>query len=268
MPELPEVETIKNQLLKKVNSKYIKEIKVIDYQKNIKGNKNHLLAKITHIQRRAKQIIFNLSNSYSFVVHLKMTGQLIYHSKLPSEIKKTTHVIFYFKDNTFLLFNDFRKFGFIKIFKTKELEKYFQYQNLGPEPLPLNFSKFKQIFQKRPRSKIKPLLLDQKVIAGLGNIYAQEACFKAGILPTRLISSLDDLELKKLLLAIKSILKSAIKHQGTSFDVSYRTVEGKPGGYGPYVKVYHRKECPKCKRKLKVIRQNSRSTFYCSKCQK
>ncbi|MBR9683849.1 bifunctional DNA-formamidopyrimidine glycosylase/DNA-(apurinic or apyrimidinic site) lyase [Candidatus Woesearchaeota archaeon] len=266
MPELPEVETIKNQLSKKITNKTITEIKVRDYQRNFRGNKQNLLAKITHIDRRAKQLIFTLDNGFSFVIHLKMTGQLIFHHRLPSEIKKSTHVIFTFQDHTVLFFNDWRKFGFVKVIPTKDLAEHFQ--KTGPEPLTLPLSKFKKILRKRPRSKIKPLLLEQSVIAGIGNIYAQEACYKAHILPTRTIASLTDLELKNLLSAIKTILNSAIKHQGTSFDTSYRTAENKPGGYEPYVKVYHRKNCPKCQSKLKIIKQNGRSTYYCEKCQK
>ena len=110
--------------------------------------------------------------------------------------------------------------------------------------------------------------MDQSVIAGIGNIYSQEACFKAGILPMRTIGSLEEMEIKKLYQALNSILKSAIQHQGTSFDLTYRTIEDKPGGYDRYLKVYHQDKCSKCGSKLEVIKLNSRSTYYCPKCQK
>ncbi len=268
MPELPEVETIKVQLSKKVKRKTIVRVKVRDYSKRVRGNKKNFLAKIKSVQRRAKLIIFNLSNDYSFIVHLKMTGQLVYYRRPPKELKKATHVIFYFSEGSQLFFNDFRKFGFVKIMKTNKVERYFKEKKIGPEALEVSFNHFKKILGRKKRSKIKPVLLDQKVIAGLGNIYAQEACFKAKILPTRMISNLDNLELKRLYFAIQTILKAAIKYQGTSFDTSYRTVENQPGSYEPYVKVYHRKNCPKCKSKLKIIKQNSRSTYYCEKCQR
>jgi len=266
MPELPEVETIKNQLLKKIKGQTIIEVQVKDYQKNFQGNPQHLQAKINGIWRRAKQLIFTLNNGYSFVIHLKMTGQLIYYTTLPSKIPPSTHIIFTFSNHYYLFFNDWRKFGFLKIIKTTDLDK--QFHHLGPEPLSLSFKEFRTILQKRPRSKIKPFLLDQQIIVGLGNIYAQEACFKARILPTRQISTLTDSELKRLHHAIQTILKAAIQHQGTSFDTSYRTPENKPGGYEPYIKVYHRKNCPNCSSKLKILKQNGRSTYYCEHCQK
>lgn len=207
MPELPEVETIKKQLLTKVKNKIITDANIIDYARNVKGDPKKFLAKIIDIQRRAKLIIFNLSNGFSFIVHLKLTGQLICYQKFPSEIKKATHLIFTFHDNTCLFFNDFRKFGFVKIMKTDEVEEYFEKQKLGPEPLTIPFPKFKKLLQKKPRSKIKPVLLDQKFIAGLGNIYAQEACFQAGIMPTRTIATFNEKETKKLYQAIQKILK-------------------------------------------------------------
>ena len=266
MPELPEVETITNQLSKKVKGKIISKIEVRDYNKRFQGKRKLVLSKIIEIERRAKQIIFDLANHNSFIIHLKMSGQLVYHSKLPAEIKKATHVIFTFSDGTYLFFNDFRKFGFVKVMKTGQVDDYFK--NYGPDSLKVNLPDFKKVLWKKRRSKLKPTLLDQKVLTGLGNIYAQEACFKANVLPDRMIGSLTDSELKKLHSGIKQILKAAIKHQGTSFDASYRTVENKPGNYKKYIKVYHQKECFKCKRKLKSEKLGGRSTYYCEKCQK
>jgi formamidopyrimidine-DNA glycosylase len=148
MPELPEVETIKNQLSKKIKNKTIKNIKITDYKKNFHGRPGNILVKITNIQRRAKQLIFTLSNNFSFIIHLKLTGQLIYHKTLPQEIRKSTKVIFTFTDNSVLLFNDFRKFGFIKIIKTNEVEKYLSKNSTMPSNLSLNLP-----------SNIKALLL-------------------------------------------------------------------------------------------------------------
>jgi len=266
MPELPEVETIANQLLKKIKNNIISKVEVRDYSKRFQGKKQTILAKIENIERRAKQIVFSLKNDYSFVIHLKMTGQLIYHQKFPAEIKKATHVIFTFSNGSHLFFNDFRKFGFVKIMKTKNLDTYFEM--FGPDSLKVSFSNFKKVLEKKKRSRLKPTLLNQQVLSGLGNIYAQEACFKAGILPNRIIGSLSNLELKKLHSAIQIILRSAIKHQGTSFDTTYRTIEDKPGGYRPYVKVYHQKNCSKCKSKLNSNKLGGRSTYYCEKCQR
>tara|TARA_Y100000310_G_C20589880_1_gene767420 strand:+ start:59 stop:859 length:801 start_codon:yes stop_codon:yes gene_type:complete len=266
MPELPEVETIKNQLVKKIKSKTISKVVIRDYKNRFIGRKQKVFARIKNIERRAKQIIFNLANGYSFIIHLKMTGQLIYHRKLPAEIKKATHVIFSFSDGSSLFFNDFRKFGFVKVMKTEKVEGYFR--DFGPDSLKVGFPEFRKVLEKKKRSKLKPTLLDQTVLAGLGNIYAQEACFKAGVLPDRVIGSLTDSELKKLHSAIQTILRLAIKHQGTSFDTSYRTVEDQPGGFKHYINVYHQKDCSRCKSKLKSEKLGGRSTYYCKKCQK
>ena len=266
MPELPEVETITNQLNRMIKGKKIVDVKVIDYPNRFQGGRKLVLDKIIEIERKAKHIVFDLANKHSFIIHLKMSGQLIFHKKLPGEIKKATHVIFFFSDGSCLFFNDFRKFGFVKVMKTGTVDKYFE--KYGPDSLQMSFSEFRRVLEKKKRSKLKPTLLDQKVLTGLGNIYAQEACYIAGVLPDRVIGSLDLRELKKLYSAIKNVLKAAIKHQGTSFDTSYRTMEDKPGGYRKYIKVYHQKECLKCKSKLISEKLGGRSTYYCIKCQK
>lgn len=151
--------------------------------------------------------------------------------------------------------------------KTDELETYLKKQNFGPEPLTLSFPKFRQLLQKKPKAKLKPLLMDQTFIAGLGNIYAQEACFRAKISPLRTISSLTPSETRLLYQAIQSLLKSALQHQGTSFDTTYVTTTGQPGYFDSYLKVYHQKNCPRCQTRLKIIKLNGRSTYYCGKCQ-
>src|SRR3989339_621537 len=238
MPELPEVETIKNQLLFKIKNKIISRIKVIDYHKNVQGNIKQILAQITDVKRRAKFLIFFLSNGYSFLIHLKMTGQLIYLPKFPDKLKKETHLVFSFSDGSTMLFNDFRKFGIVKIGKTEDLAEFLK--KFGPEPLEIKFVQFKSLLLAKSKSKLKPTLLDQKVISGIGNIYAQEACFLSGIQPTRRISTLTDLELKKLYNSIQQVLKAAIKHQGTSFDTIYVTPDGQKGNFDTYLKVYHR----------------------------
>lgn len=267
MPELPEVETIKNQLLRKVKTKTIDEVKVIDYQKNIHGERKKLLSKIIEIKRRAKLLIFELANGYSFLIHLKLTGQLIYYPQT-QESSPFTKMVFNFSDGSQLFFNDFRKFGFVKVMETSKVEDYLKKEGYGPEPLTLTLAQFKGLLNKKPKLKIKPLLMDQTFMAGMGNIYAQEGCFAAGILPTRIISSLREEEIKKLFQAIQEILTSAISHQGTSFDTTYVTPENKPGGFDSYLKVYHQSSCAKCKSKLKIIKMEGRSTYYCEKCQK
>lgn len=272
MPELPEVETIKSQLTKKIKAKTIKKVKVKlakmvrgasvkDFEKKVVG------AKIKDIRRRAKLLIIELFNDYSLVIHLKLTGQLIFNQ----EPEKHTHIVYYFTDGSMLLHNDMRQFGYVKLAKTSELSKLFQKEKFGPEPLDKSFTleKFKTILKEKRRAKIKPLLMNQTFIAGIGNVYAQEACFKAKIKPTRTAGSLTDKEIKDLYEGLKKILRESIKHKGSSIDL-YVDVEGKQGGYAPFLKVYRREgqKCFRCDEKIKFIRLNGRGTCFCPKCQK
>jgi len=277
MPELPEVETIRNQLETKIIGKKIKTIdirlaKIIvgsspkKFSQVVKGSR------IKSIDRRAKILIINLFNNYSLAIHLKLSGQIIYQPEIFNlKSNKHTHLIYYFTDGSVLLHNDVRQFGWVKLFKTSELEKYFQKEKFGPEPLNETFTS--EIFQKlllaKPRQKIKPLLMDQKFIAGIGNIYAQEACFCAKILPTRIVKSLKKYEIKDLYSCLIKILKKAIVCHGSSID-DYLDARGEKGSYACYLKVYDRlgKKCYRCSGIIKKIVLAGRGTYFCSKCQK
>jgi len=276
MPELPEIETIKNELRRVIVGKTIadfwcdskKQINypVEKYKKIIKGKK------ILEIQRRAKNLIIQLSAKYNLLAHLKLTGQLIY-LKNQKELKKWkyTHIIFYFTDKSFLIFNDVRKFGYIKIYSDQDLAKEIEKIHLGTEPLAKEFTyqKFKELLAKRPNNKIKLFLMDQSLISGIGNIYANEILFAAKILPTRLVKILKEDEIKKIFVEIKNILIDAIKHKGSSVD-DYLDAKGKKGGYDKLLKVYGKKgkPCPRCGRIIKRISLGQRGTFFCPKCQK
>ncbi len=278
MPELPEVETIKNQLKVKIKSKTIKKIEVklskmvrdtsvVFFKKMVVG------IKIKNIERRAKLLIIHLNNGYSLVIHLKLSGQLVYYPSLEQKKEKHTHLIYYFSDNSCLCHNDLRQFGYVKLIKTTDLEKFFQQQGLGPEPLDKSFTlkKFKELLNKRPNSKIKPLLINQSFIAGIGNIYAQEACWGAQILPIRLVKSLTEKEIKKLHHCLIKILKLAIKSKGTTAaDAHYIDAQGREGSYKSKLKVYQRqnKKCFRCSQKIKRIKLGGRGTSYCPGCQK
>ena len=294
MPELPEVETIRRQLLKEAVGKKIKEVEVKmpklvyfdgrksdvkNFKKNLEG------AKIERANRRAKILIITLSSEYSLLVHLKLTGQLIYRAKNgatkrgghpwpPAAIdvpNKWTHIIFYFIDGAKLYFNDLRQFGYMKLVPTGEVEEQKEIKNLGPEPLEKNFTiaLFYQMLKKRAKAKIKPLLLDQNFISGIGNIYADESLFYAKIQPTRPAGELSEEEVKNLHQGIKTILKKSIASGGTSVD-TYVTLSGKKGGYEKYLKVYGRKgkKCFRCGGIIKRIRLGSRSAHFCPQCQK
>ena len=241
MPELPEVETIKRQLAKKIIGKKL-------------GSK-----KITNVRRRAKILIIDFNGGSSLIFHLKMTGQLIFNGKP----LKHTRKIFKFSDGSQLIFNDVRKFGWWKRIKdTKELEKQF-----GPEALGIDFKTFKALLKKRPNSKIKPLLMDQKFVAGIGNIYSDEILFAAKVNPLRQAKTLTDREVQSIFKNIEKILKAAIKHQGSSIE-HYLDAYGKKGDYVKYHKVYHKKNCSKCGTKIKKIKISGRSAHFCPKCQK
>lgn len=274
MPELPEVVTIKNQLSRKIIGKVIRKVDVkVPKMVNLSVSKFKCTLKgrkIINIERKAKALIFKLDKG-NLLVHMKMTGQLVFLKNKKNLSKwKYTHIIFYFKDRSLLLFNDLRKFGYIKYFEDKELGKEIEKMKLGIEPLSkeFTFKKFKELLKIKPKSKIKLFLMDNKMIVGIGNIYANEILFRAGIRPTRLVKSLKETEIKKLYKAIIVILKKAIKHKGSSVD-QYLDALGQAGTFGKLHKVYGKKgqKCPRCNGKIIRISLGQRGTFYCPKCQ-
>lgn len=287
MPELPEVETIRNDLKRKVLNKKIKKVDLRS-RKIVKSSvKDFILVleknSFKDIERKGKLLVFILAKKNKYLtIHLRMTGQLIYqdnrkviaggHSddnniiNLPN---KHTHIIFHFSDRSQLFFNDLRRFGVIKIVDKKELQNIFD--NFGVEPLEKNFSlKIFQNIIKNKKGNIKAFLLDQKYIAGIGNIYADEILFEAKILPSRKIDSLKNEEVKKLFRAIKKILKKAISYRGTTFN-DYVDASGKKGNFLRLLKVYGKEEekCQRCKKGIiKKVKIAGRGTRYCNKCQK
>jgi len=269
MPELPEVETIRRQLARAVVGKKITGVKILS-AKTVRGSagdfvKKIIGAKIKSIGRRAKLLLLNLFNGLTIITHLKLTGQYL----LDEEPNKYTRVIFYFGKKK-LLFNDLRRFGYLKLARTADLPKFLAGE-YGPEPLSADFilKKFSEILKRRPKMKIKQLLMEQKLIAGIGNIYAQEACFMARVKPTRPAKSLKKEEIKKLFQAIKKVLAEAIKYGGSSSE-NYLNLYGKEGNFVPRLKVYGRgkQKCRRCGSILKIIKLSGRGTVYCEICQK
>lgn len=271
MPELPEVETIKRQLNRRIKGKKIKAVEVRlrkfvkyplkEFKQIVEG------AVITNVSRRAKLLIIELSNGYCLITHLKLTGQLI----LDGQPSKHTHLIYYFTDNSQLIHNDLRQFGFVKIVPKKELTDFLKKEKFGPEPLSkkFTFNLFKQILEKRKGAKIKPLLMDQSFVAGIGNLYADEILFLAKVLPTRKAKTLKPVEIKGIYQGIKKILPLAIKKHGSS-NRDYVDAAGKKGNYASFQKVYQRENqaCFKCKTKIERIKMGSRSAHFCPQCQK
>lgn len=287
MPELPEVETIRRELSQKIKGKTIKEVEVkvskmvnlpvAEFVKKVKKTK------IKNIFRRAKVLIIDLYGPYFLLIHLKLTGQLVFVPKKGQIVSgghpiknlgqlpnKFSHIIFTFTDGSKLFFNDIRKFGWIKLV---EDSIYLLVRNeFGLEPLAKDFDyeRFKAALTHFSNRKVKQVLMDQALIAGIGNIYADESCFCAGIKPTRIVKTLKEEEMRKLHRCIPSVLKFAISKKGTSADNYVRT-DGSQGGMVPYLKVYGRGG-QKCKRKgctgiIKKIKLNGRGTHFCPKCQ-
>ncbi|MDP1854376.1 MAG: DNA-formamidopyrimidine glycosylase [Candidatus Omnitrophota bacterium] len=266
MPELPEVEIIKRELEKVAlgkkitgvtvhNPKVIREPSPDKFKKELSG------LTIKNILRRAKLLILELSNGKSLAIHLKMTGQLVYPGS-----GQSTRVSFHLSDGKNLDFNDQRLFAELRLIDDWRALKFVQ--GLGPEPFDITARQFKEMLSAK-KTKIKPLIMDQTFISGIGNIYAAEALFRAKIHPERAANSLSDKEKALLFKEIKDTLKEAIKHKGSSVD-QYVQVSGQPGGYVKFHKVYGRegKPCLVCKALVKRIALGGRGTYFCPKCQK
>lgn len=279
MPELPEVETISRQLNQLLAGKKIKQATVTlpkivkaplaDFQRALAGGR------IRKIGRRAKLLIFEMDNGWTLMAHLKMTGQMIYqktaNSQQPAAKNKHTHAIFVFTDGSRLLFNDLRQFGYLKLVKTAELASYFIKEGFGPEPLEKDFTvaDFEALLLKRPNARIKQFLMDPKIIAGIGNIYADEILFFAKVHPLRRARTLKKEEIKKIFEGIKKILKLAIKFKGTSAN-DYVDAFGRKGGFAQKLLVYGKEgeKCVKCKGKIARLKIGGRSAHFCPACQR
>lgn len=345
MPELPEVETVKSGLARLLPGKTIVKVKY-DWQKsfpNARGDVNEFLigAKIERVRRRAKVIIIDLDSNYSLLIHLKMTGQLVFvdlnamgkdiddvqergenrsklyerysaggsesltqHSAMrdnrgagsastqdepllvpggrfgaghPSDSligdlpDRTTRVIFDFHDGSKLFFNDLRKFGWARLLPTPEIPYIDFFKKLGPEPLADDFTpkEFRERLMKRKNSSVKAALIDQTVIAGVGNIYADESLWMSKIHPQTTLNMLSINKLNTLFKELRSILRFAIESGGSS-DRNYVNAEGKKGSYLGFANAYKREgqPCNRCGTEMKKIKVAGRGTRYCPRCQK
>lgn len=289
MPELPEVETIKINLEPKIIGKTISNIIILS-PKNFIGDKNKVIgAKIISLHRYGKILVFKLTkpvnsltkkqNNYLYLnIHFKLSGQMLFAEKINKAVFKnkipftkgnkmpanTTRVIIKFKDESGLFFNDLRKFGWIKISEKPLAPK-------GVDVLSKKFTlKLINSLTRKTRKPIKLLLMDQDLITGIGNIYANDSLFLAKIHPLRPANLLTEKEVKKLFLAIINEIKKGIIDQGSSgADEAFILPDGSKGKHQRNFLVYQRenKPCLKCKTKIKRIKQNSRSSFFCPKCQ-
>lgn len=287
MPELPEVETVKRGLLKLIIGLKLTSVRSNNLKSfpNSKIDVDNFLigATVIDVRRRAKVLLIDLSTNYTLVTHLKMTGQMVFiksgirfgagHpsdsliSKLPD---KSTRVTFSFDDGSHLYFNDQRKFGWVKLIPTPEVPNIDFMKRVGPEPLEPDFTveQFIIRFKKRLGTSIKAAILDQSVIAGVGNIYADESLWGANIHPERRVSSLSDIELEKLYKEVRFVMNLSIE-KGGSTNRNYVNAEGKKGSYMDFARVFRREglECPSCGTQIIKIRVAGRGTHICPKCQ-
>lgn len=264
MPELPEVETVRQDILPFVKGRTIRDIDIISPRNILKRTsplrfKKELVGeKIVDVERRAKYLLFRLASGRYFTIHLGMTGRLLF---APDDYVK---VIFHLSGRRVLYYSDARRFGKIQLYKG------FPDLRLGPEPLGREFTpqRFGEMLSRR-KAAIKLVLLDQKFLAGLGNIYTTEALFRAGVHPQRAANSLKDSEIKKLHREIQKVLLEALGYRGTS-ESWFVNAKRKKGGFQFKLRVYGREgePCFKCKTPIKRIEMGQRGTYFCPRCQK
>jgi formamidopyrimidine-DNA glycosylase len=289
MPELPEVETTVKGLSTKVLNRTFVDV-WSDWEKTVKKPKDFALfkkelkgKKIIRVWRRAKNVIFELSQGYSLLIHMKMTGHLMVarwkreqetwipekRGALDEKINTFLHIIFFLDNGDMIAMSDLRKFAKVELYKTEELLQSEELLGLGPEPLEksFTFAKFKECL-KNKRGKIKQVLMIPQVISGIGNIYSNEALWWAKIHPEKSPSALTEKELKALYTAIKKVLTAGLKLGGESF-ADYRNVDGKKGHFYKERRIYKREKepCARCGTIIKRIQFGGRSAFFCPKCQ-
>ena len=286
MPELPEVETVRRGL----NNLIIGKVVATETHDTAKGFPNPPAdvraflsgATITAVRRRAKVLMIDLSTGYSLVIHLKMTGQLVYvgetrfgaghpnDSLVNTLPDKSTRVTLMFTDGSALYFNDQRKFGWMRLMPTVEIPNIDFIQKVGPEPLSDEFTAeiFMQRMQRRKKTSIKAALLDQSVLAGVGNIYADESLWGAKIHPSRQVQSITDAEFTALYTDLREVMNLAIEKGGSS-NHTYINAEGKKGSYMDFARAFRREgqPCPRCGATIEKLRVAGRGTHICPVCQ-
>lgn len=310
MPELPEVETIRRGLDELIRGRKMKSIETIDSPRSFPNapvdvEQFAIGAEISAVKRRAKVLMLELDSQYTFVIHLKMTGQMVFigpslegggtasdsfrskserlapperfgaghptDSLVGSLPDRSTRVVFEFTDGSHLYFNDQRKFGWVKLYPSVEVPNIDFFKKVGPEPFDPSFTD--QVFVTRVRRRngttIKAAILDQTVLAGVGNIYADESLWAAKIHPAERVRDVDDQRLKLLFAEIKDVLALSIE-KGGSTDRNYVNAEGKKGSYIDFARVFRREGLP-CQRHedvlIEKIRVAGRGTHICPVCQ-
>lgn len=289
MPELPEVETIKLGLQKYLVGHTIEDVEV-RLPRILSGDVKDIIgAKFVAIKRYGKGLVLELDNGYCLAIHIKLTGQIVYRDKDVSKYhsiskakigelpNKFTHLIFHLDHNALLYYNDQRQFGWVKILKTTDIKTLPFFKELGPEPpvakamegqALLTEEMFKKILSSSKMS-IKPLLIDQKKIGGIGNIYSNDSLFLAKIDPRRPANSLTPEEIKRLFHTIETVMKKGLETGGAS-ELTFVNALGEEGNYQKHFQIYGKegKPCVVCGTTIKKFFLGGRGTYMCTKCQK
>jgi formamidopyrimidine-DNA glycosylase len=273
MPELPEVETITNNL-KEANINNLEIINFFRSEKKLRfvnecGFELIIGKKISKIYRKARYILIEIENNLILMIHLGMTGKLNISNHFL--LQKHDHFAINLSNNSWLIYNDARRFGGVDLFYKNTINQHKIISNLGPEPLSKEFNAEyleKKIANKKS-ANIKSVIMDNQIVVGVGNIYANESLFLAKILPTTNIRSISTTKIKTLVSAIKTIIAKAINEKGSSIN-TYVNLEGNLGNFQNCFQIYGRKNlaCFDCKSQINKLVQNGRSSFFCPKCQK
>jgi len=287
MPELPEVEVVKKSLERKLKNLTIKEVFINNNKLRYKINNKELSKikglKIISVRRRSKYLLINLEKNITILAHLGMTGKFFileknkkyktsFYYSLKKNDSKHDHLTFFLSKGFKLIYNDVRKFGFIKLFESQNIYKCNHLKFLGPEPLNKDFNKnYISNYFLNKKAKAKNLLMNQKFIAGLGNIYCNEILFLCKISPNRIVKKINKQESEKIVKFTKKIIKKSISQGGSSIK-DFASAEGESGNFQQEFNVYNR-EKKKCKTKkctgiIKKISISGRSSFFCPRCQK
>ncbi|MEK9155307.1 MAG: bifunctional DNA-formamidopyrimidine glycosylase/DNA-(apurinic or apyrimidinic site) lyase [Patescibacteria group bacterium] len=268
MPELPEVETVCRQLHRRLAGKRIVGVEMWKTGREFLGGDQFVKAvinrRIEKVYRRAKAIIFHFGDG-AMVGHLKMTGKFIFVRDGYRQ-EKHDRMLFVLDDGTRVVWSDVRQFGYLKVFNVTELEQVLA--KYGPEPLETSVSDLADRLLKPKTRMLKVALLDQATIAGIGNIYVDEACHRAGVLPTRRLGSLSGDERERVATSAQEVLKASLAQKGTSAN-DYVDTEGKQGGFLSLLRVYQRtgKPCLTCTSPIEKVVVGGRGTHFCSNCQ-
>lgn len=288
MPELPEVETVRRGLERFIVGKTVRSVQCLNSPKSFPNSPADVAqflvgAEVTAVKRRAKVLLIELNTDYTLVTHLKMTGQLVFvgterfggghpNDDLINELPgRFTRVVTKFIDGSHLYFNDLRKFGWIKLYPTLEVPNIDFMQRVGPEPLENSFTatEFTPRMRRRNNTSIKAAILDQTILAGVGNIYADESLWGAKIHPATRVKNVTDTQLASLLEQIKFVMNLSLQHGGST-DKNYVDAEGNKGSYLKFANVF-RREGQTCPRHPGVLigktRVAGRGTHVCPVCQ-